>query len=54
MIAQFQAECGICIGDIDEGVTEITYDSEHGWIHADSDECDDEHPDNDNDEFVSG
>lgn len=39
MIARFDAECGVCIGDIDAGVTDVVYDSQYGWIHADPEDC---------------
>lgn len=45
MIARFQAECGVCIGDIDEGVTDVVYDTSLGWIHSDPDECEESHDD---------
>lgn len=34
MIARFDSECNICIGDIDEGITEITHHSSEGWVHV--------------------
>lgn len=34
MIALFDGECGICLGDIEEGIDEIKYDSvESEWVH---------------------
>lgn len=48
MIAYFDSECGICLGDIDEGMTDIVYHSEYGWVHADPDECEE-----DDDEFAT-
>lgn len=40
MIARFDGECGLCLGNIDEGFTEIEYTSDAGWVHKNSDECD--------------
>src|SRR5690606_36872485 len=34
VIALFDGECGICLGDIEEGIDEIKYDSvESEWVH---------------------
>lgn len=52
MIANFDEQCEICFEDIIAGFTEITYSSEWGgWIHAEADECSDEHPENDDDVY---
>lgn len=48
MIARFDSTCEACFGDVDEGVTEITYSHEFGgFIHLDPDECNEDHPDYD-------
>lgn len=47
MIAAFDSQCEICGGDIEEGFTEIYHHSDLGWIHSDPEDCDDDHPDND-------
>ena len=47
MIAMFDAQCEACFEDIEEGVTEISYHPDMGWIHQDPDECNEDHPDYD-------
>jgi hypothetical protein len=49
IVARFDSECGICIGNIDEGVHDIEYTSDDGWVHVECLEDQD-----DEDEFASG
>lgn len=35
MIARFDGDCGICLGDILEGEDEVVFDSEdREWVHV--------------------
>lgn len=54
MIAAFDEQCEICTGDIEAGYTEVTYNADRGgWIHLRGDDCSDEHPENETDEFAT-
>lgn len=52
MIAAFDSQCEACFGDIEEGYTEITHHPEMGWIHLEPEDCDENHPDYE-DEFTT-
>lgn len=48
LIANFDSECGICIGDINEGFHEIELSREDGWVHV---ECLEDRDDEDDFSF---
>lgn len=49
--ARFELECGRCVGDIDPG-DPVEYDSSLGWVHADSELCEELEDAYDNDFYV--